>query len=93
MLFTTLLTTFFVSLPSALSVPISNLNDPDYMCGFVLTAPNENAFLSLHYTGGCLGFFNATNYGHQDAYAYKLFDGCKCAFFTYVFSSFARMAH
>ena len=78
MLLTTILTALLPS--SAFSAPVS---DPNYNCGYVFTKPNENVHASLSAYDTCASFYyNSTINGYQDAYAYKLFGGCKCGFYS-----------
>ncbi|CAO2650676.1 Nn.00g019680.m01.CDS01 [Neocucurbitaria sp. VM-36] len=58
-------------------------SDPSYNCGYVLTKPNENVHASLAPYDTCASFYyNQSINGYQDAYAYKLFGGCACGFYS-----------
>ncbi|KAF1841087.1 uncharacterized protein K460DRAFT_410479 [Cucurbitaria berberidis CBS 394.84] len=80
MLLNIILTTLLSALPSTLSAPTSDFN---YQCGYVFTKPNANVHAGLSAFNSCTDFFyNSTISDYQDAYAYKLFGGCKCGFYV-----------
>ncbi|KAF1944533.1 hypothetical protein EJ02DRAFT_340781 [Clathrospora elynae] len=80
----TLLSVLLASLPSTLSFPASNLPaDDPYQCGYVLTEHNSSAYAGLSAFSYCSPFYyNQSISGFQDAFAYRLWGGCQCEFYS-----------
>ncbi|CBX92907.1 hypothetical protein IAQ61_005743 [Plenodomus lingam] len=77
------------TMPLALSAPTDpppdySLPEP-YNCGYVLTEHNSSSYAGLPAINWCAPiYYNESIPGYQEAWAYKLFGGCKCGFFREV---------
>jgi len=73
-------------LPPTLSAPTATAptQDPEpYMGGYVLTAHNSSSYAGLFAVNLCMPiYYNASLPGYQDAFAYRLFGGCRCGFYV-----------
>jgi hypothetical protein len=90
MLLPTSLLAVLASIPFSISLPtsISPSTDP-YICGYALTLFNSSAYVSLSASNTCgTIYYNKTSDRDQPALAYKLWGGCECGFYEYVFTSY-----
>lgn len=81
------LATLLLAAPFTRSVPLYDLHisiNP-YNCGYVRTRWNSSVVAGIFAYGACKPFYyNETIGGYQDAYAYTLYGGCDCRFYSYV---------
>ena len=80
---TSILIGLLSTLPSTLSAPASSIarNDDPQMCGYVLTAQNSSVYAGISaYTSCTPIYYNQSIPGYQAAFAYSIFDGCRCTF-------------
>lgn len=94
MLFSTALLALLSSFPSATPAPTTPLESKDiiaaissvdttYMCGYVMTIPNDPSFAHLSAYDLCMPFYlNETISDYQEAYSFNIWGGYKCGFYT-----------
>ena len=87
MLATSLLTALLSAVHVTQSAPVDNLAisaDP-YNCGYVRTRWNSSVVAGIFALGHCEPFYyNETIGAYQDAFAYTLYGGCTCRFYSSV---------
>lgn len=96
MLYSTALFVLLSSLPPATPAPTTPIEykytsspgfpvDTTYMCGYVMTAPDEASYAHLSAYDLCMPIYlNKTISDYQEAYSYNIWGGYKCGFYTYV---------
>jgi len=87
MLTTTFLTAVLSAVRITQSAPVDNLTiSADlYNCGYVRTRWNSSVVAGIFALGDCAPFYyNNTIGGYQDVFAYTLYGGCTCRFYSCV---------
>ena len=89
MLVSSLLTAFLSVVQTTQSAPVDNpsMSAEPYNCGYVRTRWNSSVVAGIFAFGACEPFYyNETIGDYQDAFAYTLYGGCACRFYSYVLS-------
>ena len=81
------LAAFMSAIQMTHSAPVENpttATDP-YNCGYVRTRWNSSVIAGIFALDNCEPFYyNETIGGYQDAFAYALYGGCACRFYSCV---------
>lgn len=87
MIGTSLLAIFLSAAQITQSVPVdsSTISAEAYNCGYVRTRWNSSVIAGVFAFGDCVPFYyNETIGDYQDAFAYMLYGGCTCRFYSCV---------
>ncbi|KAF3053166.1 hypothetical protein E8E11_011289 [Didymella keratinophila] len=68
-----------------MSAPVGNTanSTEPYNCGYVRTRPDSSAVAGIFAYDACMPFFyNETFHDYEKAFAYTLYGGCTCRFYS-----------